>query len=415
MSSDRRPRIWSGDFTLALAIAFCAFMACQALNNGTPLYIARVGGMTGYAGALILVFSAAAAVARLVAGRIIDNTGRKRIMVAGALLMIAGTVLAIPFAGPYPQIVLRAMQGVGFACVTTASSTAAADVLPQERLGEGIGYYALGQSLGMAIGPAFGIFLCSLVFAESLFAGAAGICAALFILVMCCNYEKHVERLPKTSEYRMLEERRARAASEDHVPVEEETRREERAYRGLARFFEARAFVGAVPMLIICLGFSIPTSYTALYALQCGFENAGLFFLVGAIAMTITRFCGGRLLDIVPPRILFLFTVACGIVMFLMFAFAPDAWWLYASGVFFGISMGFSFPLLNSMAIKSTPPERWGAANAMFFLANDLGVGFGACLWGVVVDAWGFFPIMIGGAVVMALSYVVAFVMFPRS
>ena len=132
-SCAHKQRLWTGDFALTLAIAFCAFVSCQALNS------TRIGGTTSFAGALILDFSIAAAVARLFAGRIVDRTGRKRIMVAGALLLIAGTVLAIPLPGFYPQIVLRVLQGVGFAFVTTASATAAADVLPTERLGEGIG------------------------------------------------------------------------------------------------------------------------------------------------------------------------------------------------------------------------------------------------------------------------------------
>ena len=387
-------------------------MSCQALNNGTPLYIANIGGGTGYAGMLILVFSGCAAVARLIAGRIIDRMGRKRIMFAGALFMLAGTVLAIPFAGLYPQIVLRAMQGVGFACATTASSTAAADVLPHERLGEGIGYYTLGQSLGMAVGPAFGIFLCSLVYSESLFVGAAAVCAVLAILVACCTYEKHPERLPETSEYRLLAEKRKRQQAEARSDAWPQEKTEHVSL--VSTFIEKRAFVGALPMLIVCLGFAIPTSYTALYAASLGFENAGLFFLIGAITMTATRFLGGRLLDIVPPRLLYLLTIVCGIVMFLMLAFAQSPAWLYASGVFFGISMGFNFPLLNSMSVKNTPPERWGAANAMFYLANDLGVGFGAFGWGVVVDMFGFFPIMIGGVVMFVLSYLAAFIMFPR-
>ena len=380
-----------------LAIAFCAFVSCQALNNGTPLYITRIGGSTGFAGALILDFSIAAAIARLFAGRIIDRTGRKCIMVVGALLLIAGSALAIPLPGFYPQIVLRALQGIGFACVTTASATAAADVLPCERLGEGIGYYALGQSLGMAFGPAFGIFLCSLVFTESLFVGVAGAGAVLLILVMCCNYEKHVERLPETSEYRVIEE------------VEDADR-----YRGLAALFEKRALVGALPMVVICLGFAIPVSYTALYAQSLGLSNAGMFFFVGAIAMTASRFFGGRLLDIMPPRVLFLLTNLCGIAMFLVMAFVHAEWMLYVGGFFFGLSMGFAFPLLNSMAVKNTPPERWGAANAVFLLANDMGVGLGASLWGFVADSVGFLPVMFGGAAMFVIGYAIALVVFPR-
>ena len=410
----KRPRLWTADFLLTLGIALFAFMACQSLNNGTPLYIANIGGNTGYAGSLILVFSACAAIARLVSGRIIDSMGRRKIMIIGAALMLAGTVLAIPLPGLYPQIPFRAMQGFGFACVTTASSTAAADVLPHERLGEGIGYYTLGQSLGMAVGPAFGIFLCSLVFSESLFAGAAGVCAVLTILVSCCNYEKHPERLPETSEYRLLATRRKRMAAEEGAGASQQEQPTTEKQSLLSSFIEKRAFVGAIPMLIICLGFAIPTSYTALYAEQLGFPNAGLFFLIGAIAMTLTRFLGGRLLDIVAPRVLFFATVACGVLMFLMMAFAQNEYWLYASGVFFGISMGFSFPLLNSMSVKNTPPERWGAANAMFYLANDLGVGIGAFAWGLVADIAGFFPVLIGGAAMHLLSFVIALFLFPR-
>ena len=116
--------LWTGDFLLALFISLCAFVGCQALNNGTPLYVTRSGGMTGYAGALILDFSLCAGLARLIAGRIIDTVGRRRIMLIGAVLMLIGTVLAIPLPGLYPQIVLRALQGIGFACVTNDTNHA---------------------------------------------------------------------------------------------------------------------------------------------------------------------------------------------------------------------------------------------------------------------------------------------------
>lgn len=416
MKRDKQ-RLWTGDFALMLAISFCAFICCQSLNNGTPLYITRIGGSTGFAGALILDFSIAAAIARLFAGRVIDRTGRKRVMVVGAVLLIAGTALAIPLPGFHPQIVLRALQGAGFAFVTTAASTAAADVLPVERLGEGIGYFALGQSLGMAFGPAFGIMLCSLLYPESLFVGVAAVGAVLLLLTSCVSYERHPERLPETSEYRVLEERRRRLAGEavdgDIEAIEDEVADEDR-YRGLAALFEKRAFVGAVPMIVICLGFAIPTSYTALYAQEMGFANAGMFFLMGAIAMTLSRFLGGRLLDVMAPRVLFGLTCLCGVAMFMTMAFAQSELALYGAGLLFGVSMGFAFPLLNSMAVKNTPPQRWGAANAMFFLANDLGVGLGAFGWGIVVDSFGFFPVMMGGAAMFVAAYVIALFVFLR-
>ena len=98
-----------------------------------------------------------------------------------------------------------------------------------------------------------------------------------------------------------------------------------------------------------------------------------------------------------------------------MLAFGASEWSFYAAGLFFGLSMGISFPLLNSVCVKCTASERWGAASAQFLLMNDLGVGVGALIWGVAIDAAGFVPVMVGGAVTAALTFVAALVMFPRN
>ena len=58
-----------------------------------------------------------------------------------------------------------------------ASATAAADVLPLSRLGEGIGYSGLGQAIAMSIGPALAIFLISTDVPENFYFGLAG-CSA---------------------------------------------------------------------------------------------------------------------------------------------------------------------------------------------------------------------------------------------
>ena len=89
------------------------------------------------------------------------------------------------------------LQGMGFAIATTASATAAADVLPLSRLGEGIGYYGLGQAIAMSIGPALAMFLVSTDPAENLYLGfsAAAACALAFSLV--CRYERNPRSLPR--------------------------------------------------------------------------------------------------------------------------------------------------------------------------------------------------------------------------
>ena len=89
---------------------------------------------------------------------------------------------------------------------------------------------------------------------------------------------------------------------------------------------------------------------------------------------------------------------------------------LCRGGLFFRArSMGISFPLLNSVCVKCTASERKGAASAQFLLMKrPAASGWRALIWGVAIDAVGFVPVMVGGAVTAALTFVAALVMFPR-
>lgn len=403
-----KPKLWTGDFALLLGISFLAFVSCQGLNNGTPIYVRALGGSTGFAGGLILEFSLSAAVARIVVGRLIDRGSRKRVMMAGALILLVGSAGALVLPGIEPQLFFRALQGIGFGCATTASSTAAADVLPQERLGEGIGYFGLGQSLGMAIGPTFAVVLTSLAFHESLFLGISCVAAALVLLVASCTYESHPERLPETSAYRQRAEGRLE-------PKPASAAGQAKGVRGLvSSLFEKSALPGVIPMITCCLGYSIIVNFASLYGTQLQLANPGTFFILAAITMTAVRLGGGSLIDRLRPRTLFALPMACGIISLLMLANASTEWVFYFAGAFFGVSMGLAFPLLNSVCVKNTVPERWGAASGFFGLANDVGIGVGALIWGAVADITGFVPVMYCGAGMLALAYALAFVVFPR-
>lgn len=79
---------------------------------------------------------------------------------------------------------------MGFGAATTAASTAAASVLPQERLGEGIGYHGLGQAIAMSIGPAFALYLVGTDPSTNLYVGLALVGFAGLVIALNARYEK---------------------------------------------------------------------------------------------------------------------------------------------------------------------------------------------------------------------------------
>lgn len=104
---------------------------------------------------------------------------------------------------------------MGFGAATTAASTAAASVLPQERLGEGIGYHGLGQAIAMSIGPAFALYLVGADPSTNLYVGLALVGFAGLVIALNARYESKWQTLPSSSAYRIKMETRLELDSKD--------------------------------------------------------------------------------------------------------------------------------------------------------------------------------------------------------
>lgn len=405
----KREKLWTADFAILVGVSLGAFLACQGLNNGSPLYVEKLGGAVALAGGLITFFSASAAITRIFVGRLLDRHSCQFYIVLGAVLMFLGTAGAIVFPGLEAQFVLRSLQGMGFGCITTASAKGAAEVLPASRMGEGIGYFGLGQSLGLAIGPPTAVALSNLPYASALFVGFSFLTAVLMLLAGLSRYEKHADRLPESSAYRQRAERMAANGGVD--PQAQEVKK----LPILQSLFVKTALHGAIPTLFACAGNALVINFTALYGTRLGVANPGLFFFCAAATMTAIRLAGGAFFDKVPPRILMIFPIVSGVISLAFLLLWPTQIGFLLGGAFFGFNMGIALPLLNTMCVKCTVPERWGSASSMFMLAQDIGVGVSAVAWGALIDAFGHSAAYLVGIGLCIFTYMISLVCFPRN
>lgn len=444
-----REQLWSTTFVLVVVSTLCCFMAGQGLNSSTSVYVALYGGTAAYAGVLAAVFSGAAAVVRLLSGPLIDGRGRRIVMLFGFVVLIVGTVGPLFTHDVAPFVVFRILQGAGFSAVTTASATAAADALPASRMGEGIGYYGLGQALSMSVGPALALALVSTDPPENLFVGVTAIAVVGLSMIFLCRYEKHPEMLPKEAVYRRrLEEGGSEAARTEAAEAGKESKQVEAREGGkrteaaetttstaqsrmegrpkresiASRIFEKHALPGTLPMIVLspALGFAI--FFVGLYGASLGVGNAGLFYTLSAVSMILVRLKSGAFMDRFAPIVILPVALACGLIAFAMLVACGtvldgtpvcDAVF-NLSGIVYGFCTGIALPLNQSVAVKNTPPERWGAANALFQLAIDVGIGGACVIWGIVNDCFGF-PVTICCAMCcIAASYFVARAVYPK-
>lgn len=462
-----REQLWSTTFVLVVASTLCCFMVGQGLNSSTSVYVALYGGTAAYAGVLAAVFSGAAAVVRLLSGPLIDGRGRRIVMLFGFAVLIVGTVGPLFTHDVVPFVVFRILQGAGFSAVTTASATAAADALPASRMGEGIGYYGLGQALSMSVGPALALALVSTDPPENLFVGVTAIAVIGLSMIFLCRYEKHPEMLPEEAVYRRrLEEGGSEAARTGTAEAGKESKQVEASEDGkraeaagaleaagragaaeaieaaetttstaqsgmegrskresiASRIFEKHALPGTLPMIVLSPAFGFVIFFVGLYGASLGVGNAGLFYTLSAVSMILVRLKSGAFMDRFAPIVILPVALACGLVAFAMLVAcgtvldgAPVRDAVFnLSGIVYGFCIGIALPLNQSVAVKNTPPERWGAANALFQLANDVGIGGACVIWGIVNDCFGF-PVTICCAMCcIAASYFVARAVYPK-
>ena len=407
--SGKRERLWTPDFVILLGVSLCAFLSCQGLNNGSALYMEKLGAPVALAGALITTFSLSGAVTRIVLGRLLDRGTCRHFIIFGAVCFFVGTAGAIVFPGIEPQFVLRALQGIGFSCTTTSSSKAAADVLPRARLGEGVGYFALGQSLGMAVGPPTVVALCGFPQNEAQFVGFSFFTALLILLAALSRYETRPEKLPETSAYRQrIEQKEANGGVDSQAQAAQ-------SIPLLKSLFVRSALHGAIPTLFACSVNALVSAFVTLYGTRIGIPNPGLLFLCMAVTMTAIRLSGGAFFDKVAPIVLFLPCVISGLISFALLILWPTQIGFLLVGVFFGVWMGISLPLLNSVCVKCTVPERWGSASAMFLLAMDCGNGISSIIWGTIIDTSGYPTALLVGMGLIVFTYLVAILAFPRN
>jgi DHA2 family metal-tetracycline-proton antiporter-like MFS transporter len=149
-------------YVAAVAVAFFAMLTYLAALVVVPLLLVEVNGLSPGAAGLVLTPGAVAlALLSPVAGRLSDRLGVKAPIVAGLGTMALAVILLSTFAGASPVLLAVGIAGVGagFSGIQSPASNAAANALPAEAVGAGMGLFAgaffLGGGTGAALGGAF--------------------------------------------------------------------------------------------------------------------------------------------------------------------------------------------------------------------------------------------------------------------
>ncbi len=369
MENSKMQRLWNKYFILVLIIGTLAFVATRILDATVTLYADSLGIGTSFSGLIVTTFSISAALVRIISGNLTDRFGRRIFLATGSILF-AVSVFGLGALTILPALLAaRVFQGMGFSTTTTAAGVAAVDVIPEHRMGEGLGFYSLSFAVSMAAGPMIGLALASKGQFRLLYTITAIGLGAGFVLSLFVNYQKKggiSNRFPGP----------AQDGPAESIPPP----------GGIWKYFERKALPASLMFMLFCISLTCIVIYLPLYAKDYDIRSISIFFLVEAFAMVLVRFITAKVFDRHGPLPVLVPGLILGISAYLLLlVFKSDVLFLLPA-ILIGTSLGICQPILNALAIQDIPFSRRGTASGTFFLLTDCGFAIGASLWGVLLD-----------------------------
>ena len=368
---------WEPPKTIWNAMFISIFLANMALNMGQQmsnsllsLYAKSMGSPADQIGQLMSMFAVTALIFRFISGPAMNSFNRKKLVAMGMSFM-AIAYLGFSFAPALETIfgipaitilkVFRLCQGIGNAFANACCLTMVADTLPKEKFSTGMGYYGCAQVISQAIGPTVGVFLRDMLGYRTTY--------LVVFTVMCIA---------------ILLSTRVSLAPRKNVPFSLK----------LSNMVAKEALIPASIIFFVNMGFTAINAFLLVYSEEHGIVGGSLFFTVYAVTLLATRPFVGKLterLGFTLVAIPAIFMTACS---FVLIAFSKNLFTLLLAAFVNAFGYGSIQPMLQSLCMKSVPPERRGSASGTSFIGTDAATIIGPMVCGKVADIAGYTPIM---------------------
>jgi len=375
MEAAKRQTIWNRYFVLACVCAIFTGVCMHMLDSNLAPFADAAWSSKTLGGYLTSTFNIGSILMAFFAGRLSDRKGRRNTLVFGSLLFGVPTFACVFWPTPAVTLTVRFLQGVGKGITTVAAAAIVSDVVPRERMGQGMSFYGLGSTITYAFGPMLALAITANGNYGAMFLLVAALYSASGLLALAIGYEKDPA-------YRRAESAPAESAAAGAPGTE---------YRGVWKLIEKKALLPSITYTISLAGLASVLIFVTIYAqeiLKLNATQIGLFFTVSAVAQLLVQMFCGQLMDKYSALLLLIPAHLAQIALMLLLAFVcPGNYGVFLlCGALYGVANAAMYPPLNAIAVVDSPAHRNAAANATYFFMMDFGVLFASAVFGPIID-----------------------------
>ena len=371
--------LWTKDFIFITIINFLMYIIHYALIVTVTAFTINTFHANETMGGLAAgIFIIGMLFGRLFTGKYIDRLNLKKTLFFGLIFSFVAIGLYFLIHSLLVLMIVRLIHGVAFGMSSTTTGTYSSTIVPDDRKGEGIGYYALSTTVASAIGPFLGILINQKLNFQSNFI------VCLICIVLAAILALFISNIRQPS-------------------VQKEEQKEAQP-KGLAQFFQKQAVPISIVIVFVGIAYSSVLAFLDSYAAHIGLAAAAsFFFVVYALSTFIVRPITGKVFDNYGANKVVYPTLVIFVIGLVLLAVAHTSWVLLISAIFIGIGYGTLIPSFQTIALQASPPEKIVLATSTFYIFADLGAGAGPTILGIVIGSFGYRNLYFAMAVLLIL------------
>lgn len=365
MNKEYTEKIFTKSFFLIFGALLFTALVMYALMSTVTEYATFMGSSATIAGLVSGIYVFGGLCSRIYSGNALEKKSWKKIALIFMSIHFLACLLYFIVDDVTLLLIVRFIHGIGFGASANAIVTIATAILPKKRFGEAFGYFMMGTTIAVGLGPYIGGFLYDYTSSTGCFLAASIFAAIALICILILNVDKYDKK------------------SEISTGIKNENKK----YSGLEKVFEYSAIPVSLFTALTSLGYVSILSFYRLYAVEVNLTNIfSWFFIIYSICLVLTRPIAGKIQDRNGDKLVCVTGIIAQSIGLFLIAWIPNNITVFICAICAALGFGTLNSACTTIVTRNAPESRRSYALSTFFIFCDATMGFGPALIGSFVS-----------------------------
>lgn len=375
-------KIFTKSFFLIFGALLFTALVMYALMSTVTEYASSMGSSATIAGLVSGIYVFGGLCSRIYSANALEKKDWKKLALIFLSIHFLACILYFFVNDVNLLIIVRFIHGLGFGASANAIVTIASSILPKKRFGEAFGYFMLGTTIAVGLGPYISGFFYDNWGSTGSFLLATVFSAIALVSVFLLDLSNVG---PNASENNKNTNSKEYGSEEETITKSNENKEN---YGILDKIFERKAIPVSLFTALTSLGYVSILSFYRLYAVEVDLVSAfSIFFLIYSVVLVASRPIAGKIQDKNGDKIVCIIGIVAQTIGLFLIAYAPSTITVFICAVCAALGFGTLNSACTTIVTRNSSLNRRPYAISTFFIFCDGTMGFGPALLGSFVSA----------------------------